>query len=105
MTPLILATALSLLAADAGPATDSGQTAATAPPAATSASQKSDADDPDKVICKREVVTGSRFSKRVCMTRGEWGEQARRTEDMARRLGENAGLNAAAATGGGLAGN
>ena len=24
------------------------------------------------VVCKRKVITGSRFAKRVCLTRGEW---------------------------------
>ena len=32
------------------------------------ASKFSDSD----IVCKRKIVTGSRFSKRICMSRGEW---------------------------------
>ncbi len=42
--------------------------------AQTKAVKKADASkfsDSD-VVCKRKIVTGSRFSKRVCLTRGEW---------------------------------
>jgi hypothetical protein len=98
MTPLIFATAMSLLALDAGPAS---APAAAAP----AASATSNADDPDRVICKNQPVTGSRFIKRICMKRSDWDEQVRRTEEGRRKLGESAGFNAAAATGGGMSGS
>ena len=28
--------------------------------------------DDDRIICKRTIVTGSRFAKKVCKTWGEW---------------------------------
>jgi hypothetical protein len=101
MTPLILATVFSLLAADAGPA------AGPAPVAAAPAADQhtSSADDPDKVICHNEAITGSRFIKRICMKRSDWAEQERRTKEFERKLGESAGFNAAAATGGGMGGS
>jgi hypothetical protein len=52
------------------------------------------------VICKKEEITGSRFTKRVCMTRSAWDDQQRRTEDFERRLGETP----TAHSGGGLSG-
>ncbi len=88
MTPFIVAASLALFTMDATAATSTSQPAMTKAPAADSA-RTSDADDQDKVICKRQVITGSRFEKRVCMTRAEWGEQARKTEEFERRLNQN----------------
>lgn len=31
--------------------------------------------DPDRMVCKREKETGSRLSKRVCKTAGEWEQE------------------------------
>ena len=33
------------------------------------------ADDPDQILCKVQPVTGSRFVKRICMTKLEWKQQ------------------------------
>ncbi len=32
-------------------------------------------EDPDKVICRIEAVTGSRFTRHVCLTRSDWRAQ------------------------------
>ena len=86
MTPLIIATALGLLALDAGPAASPPTPVA---PVRVNAPPKSDAlEDADKVICKNQPLTGSRFSKRVCMTRADWGEQQRHVEELERRLNQ-----------------
>ncbi len=47
-----------------------GKSTASAP----AASSKSEAGKfaADDIICKRKVVTGSRFAKRVCLSRAEW---------------------------------
>ncbi len=87
MTPLILATALSLLALDATPSTT--QPTLVAPATVTGQGITDVRNDPDKVICKKEQITGSRFEKRVCMTRSGWDDQARHVEEFERRLGEN----------------
>jgi hypothetical protein len=97
MTPLILAAALSLAALDATPANAPPTPVA---PAVVSAPKADDSSDLDKVICKKEEITGSRFTKRVCMTRSAWDDQQRRTEDFERRLGETP----TAHSGGGLSG-
>ena len=85
MTPSILLASLALFAVDA---TAGASTPPSAPPAAAGA-KAGDTADLDKVICKKQEVTGSRFEKRICMTRAEWGEQERRTADFERRLNEN----------------
>lgn len=37
--------------------------------------------DPDKVVCKSEKMTGSRTkTRRICMTRAEWDNLASRTK-------------------------
>lgn len=48
---------------------------------ATPAQAKSDKDDEQKVVCKRDAKTGTRFAKVTCRTRAEWeqiAEQHRR---------------------------
>jgi hypothetical protein len=98
MTPLIFA--MSLLVTDAGPAE------ATAPlPPHAKGEKNPDIDDPDRVICKNQAITGSRFIKRICMTRADWNEQTRKTQEAERKLGESAGFSAASATGGGMSGS
>ncbi len=94
MSPLIVATALSLLALDAAPAMS--QTATVAPARADASPKTDSADDPAKVICKRQPITGSRFERRVCLTRADWVELERRrlevTGAFERQLGESTGL-------------
>jgi NAD dependent epimerase/dehydratase family enzyme len=58
----------SVAAAKAAPQQQAAQSATTA-----------DADK-DKEICKREQVTGSNFTKRICMTQEEWEMVRQRTE-------------------------
>jgi hypothetical protein len=86
MTPLVIATALSLLALDAGaantPPTQVAPATVKAPP------KVSAADDPDKVICRREQITGDRFYTRVCMTQSQWDDQQKNTETFERRINQ-----------------
>jgi hypothetical protein len=49
---------------------DSAQ-ATTAANTAQGAENSSAGADPDELICRREVVTGTNFRRRVCMTRAE----------------------------------
>ena len=63
MKPLILVTAL-LLAAPA--------MAETPAPAAVKADASAKPADPDKPVCKEQRIEGTRFLKRVCMTRAAW---------------------------------
>lgn len=48
--------------------------------AAVAGEKKAEAKDPNRVICEKQQVMGSRLaSKRVCMTAAEW--QAKRLEE------------------------
>jgi hypothetical protein len=50
------------------------------PAAATAEEKKPDAKDPNRIICEKQGVVGSRLAtKRVCMTAAEW--EMRRRED------------------------
>ena len=54
------------------------------------ASLEEDAVDDDRVICKRTIVTGSRFKKKVCKTWAEWKlleEQAQQGLGRSQQLG------------------
>jgi hypothetical protein len=45
---------------------------------AQAAPRSDDKKDPNKMICEKQEVLGSRLAvKRVCMTRAEWAEQRR----------------------------
>ena len=50
------------------------------PAAASAADKASDKKDPNRIICEKQGVVGSRLAtKKVCMTAAEW--QAKRQED------------------------
>jgi hypothetical protein len=53
------------------------------------AENSSSENDPNEVICRREMVTGSNFRKRVCLTRAQRGEMRAmsREEFIERRSG------------------
>ena len=70
----VLAGALLILAAPAVAATTPAD-----PPAARAVdTAKPDPSDPDVVICRRELDTGSRIkSTKVCMPRRQWSELSR----------------------------
>lgn len=45
-------------------------------PASASALEKKDSKDPNRIICEKQNVLGSRLAtKRVCMTAAEWALQ------------------------------
>lgn len=44
-------------------------------------------EDPDKLICRREVPVGSLIaSRKVCLTKAQWAERERVGNDVARRM-------------------
>jgi cytochrome c5 len=97
MTPLILAAALTLVAAN-----DASHTAAAPPtmPAASAGQQAAAAqtapaakpkDDPDKVVCRDEEVTGSRFTRRVCMTKNDWDTREKQSHELMNALDQQSG--------------
>jgi beta-lactamase regulating signal transducer with metallopeptidase domain len=43
-----------------------------------------DKDDPQRVVCRSEAVTGSRFLRRVCMTQAQWTDLQLRLDDFQR---------------------
>ena len=50
------------------------------PAAAAADEKKSEAKDPNRIICEKQGVVGSRLAtKRICMTAAEW--EIRRRED------------------------
>jgi hypothetical protein len=59
------------------PAADPATTTATTP-AAASPAKTDKASDPNKIVCRKEAVLGSRMPSRTCMTQGEW--DARKTQ-------------------------
>jgi hypothetical protein len=53
------------------------------------------ADDPDKVICRREVPIGSLIaSRKMCLTKKQWQErEIRGNEEARRQMEENSARN------------
>ncbi len=93
MSPLIVAAALSILALDSAPAT--APTATVALAAAAGSGPASPASEDKSRICRATEITGSRFQRRICMSRTEWVEYDRRQQqeldDWVRRTNEHAG--------------
>lgn len=85
MSVLVLLMAAAVAGADAPPqAPPAGQ----APPAATPGKP---APDPDKMVCRNEPVTGSRFDKRVCMTQAQWDQKAAEAQTFSRIQDQRSG--------------
>jgi len=91
MTPLIVATALSLLAAQASQASQT-------PAAVPATVPRTPSGEPDPVICRYEQITGSHFLKRICLRKSGWEEWTSRTERWTRTFGEQAATQAAQST-------
>ena len=89
---LLLALAMAAAMADS-PATSSSAP----PPSSPAASKPAAADDSTKVICRREEVTGSRFERKVCMTRAQWDEQSQAAQRLEQQLHESAASNGGSA--------
>ena len=87
---LLFALAMAAAVAD-GPASPPSPAA---PPSATAAAKPvTDANDPNKMICRREEVTGSHFERRVCMTRADWDRQSAAAEVLERQMNERSATN------------
>ena len=110
MSPLVIATALSILSLDPGSAASPTAAASTHGVAPVTVKrhrpvQFDDTDidiignggDPHQVLCADRPIVGSRFIRHICYTREQWGQikfqQAYHTNRMMRRLGEDGGLN------------
>ncbi len=50
-------------------------------PAAASPAKADKASDPNKIVCKKEAVLGSRMPTRTCMTQGEWDARKQEGRD------------------------
>lgn len=70
----MIVTALLLLAVQADTVSPAGPSGAKKVP------------DPDKVICRREVATGSNLTRKVCMPRSEWNRRMRENGGATERL-------------------
>ena len=86
MSLLIIASALSLLALDAAPAAASAARTEPSTAAAETSDYYNRAD-----ICTDRPITGSRFMRRVCITRAVQAEQERRMLLFKNHLGETVG--------------
>jgi hypothetical protein len=90
MTPFVVTAVLSLLALDAAPSSSQPNTVSQVQVTSPSKTAANGVDDPDKVICHKEAITGSRFEKRVCMTKSQWDDRERQVEVLERRLNQTA---------------
>lgn len=42
--------------------------------------------NPDRVVCRREAATGTRFVKRICRTQREWDEITEKSQESFREV-------------------
>lgn len=73
----LLASAALLAAGD--PAAQPTQASTAAPPAAAKPQK-------EKMVCKEEPVTGTRFGKRVCRTEAEWRQMRQDAQNDTSRM-------------------
>ena len=87
---LVVLAAVAALAAgsDASPASNTPAPS----PASHTESAVQQANDLNTVKCRSEAITGSRFVKRVCMTRAEWNERTRQAEELQRQITEHTAM-------------
>jgi hypothetical protein len=56
-------------------------------------------DDPDKVICRREAVTGTLAqTRKVCMTRADWAARSRGAQEAGQQMQQQGLVNSCGAT-------
>ena len=61
---------------------------------ASEAKAKPSRDDPDRVICRRESVTGYlAMTKKVCMTRTQWAERTRNAQEVGQAMQDGGRIN------------
>lgn len=83
MMPLLL-TGLAAIAMGAGTPGESPTPAGPPAPAPVTLAQPAKlADAGDTIVCRSEVVTGTRLSNQVCRTRDQWREQTAASKRMA----------------------
>lgn len=78
-----------------GIASPSSAEESAAAPAAAQAPPKSSIADPDKVICEKQTVVGSRLAtKRVCKTRAQWADERLQERQEVERVQTRRGISA-----------
>lgn len=83
MVAAIIALATALANGQPAPGTIQVQS----PPASATAQ-----DDQDKIVCRTEAETGSRFTKRICLTKAQMDERDRRLAEYERQRQNMAGM-------------
>ena len=68
----------------AAAATVAASSAAVAQPNPQPNTQRPRAANPERVVCKRDGLTGSRFPRRVCKTQAEWDGERDQQQDSVR---------------------
>ena len=76
--------AASVVACASTPEGAETEAAVTVPPPAANGAQatKVALDDPDREVCKRMQVIGSKFNKKVCKTQAQWDHEERVSRDI-----------------------
>jgi hypothetical protein len=94
---MLLAAALSACAPTAqqdAPAQGTAATPAVSAAAQTESEASTTVANNDEVICKKYDVTGSRIAKRkICMTRSEWEDYRRRSQEEFQRAEQRRGAS------------
>jgi Spy/CpxP family protein refolding chaperone len=70
-----------MLEAQPAGATAAPSAAAVSAPATTTSAKASVTGDDEKVVCKSEQVTGTRFATHVCHTKHEWDQIEKDSQD------------------------
>ncbi|MEL7016971.1 MAG: hypothetical protein AAGK60_13030 [Pseudomonadota bacterium] len=74
------------------PATDAAEDATDEKSVKTASADGVNEEDENRIICKRQRVTGSRFTKKICRTWAEWKQSAESGREFAEQSSRRGGL-------------
>jgi len=90
---LILAMAAALTSDPGAPPSTAAQAPAAPTAQAAPTSTSAATDDSDKVVCRNEPITGSKFTRRICATRAQWRRQEENAQEFEHTLDSKSGLS------------
>lgn len=90
----IFAMAVTLVAASDATSPQVTAPAKAAPASVATASSKP-AKDPNRIVCRTEEVTGSRFTQRICQTQAQWDNSEEAAQNYKRSIDDRNGLQGA----------
>ena len=59
------------------------------------AAPRTEASDPDKIVCRKEPAIGTRLARKKCLTEAQWAEVRRESRELVEKLQRLADISGA----------